>query len=330
MSEIKIIRADKEIIGKARLLFPDSFGREFKFEDWHRKYFLNPCGESFAYVALDGDNVVSFYSYHPQLLQINGAEQVIYQDADAMTDPAYRRRGLYRKIKQMADKQLVDMGIPFSISFPNEANLLATKEFDAAFVGCLTRWVRPVSSQGYNGIKKLGSSVGTFISSLFGARERSNNVELVENYDQRFDAIWNLVKPQFGISGVHNLKYLKWRYEGRNNIFTWLHGKDKPAGLVIAEKYDDYLCIHDLLIPKTNLVSFKELVAAMRIFCLENNLNRISFPTLGTTYNHILRWSGFFPLKGRSLFRLNQLAINPQQWADKKLWYISNADRDWQ
>jgi hypothetical protein len=330
MSDLQIVRANQEIIEKARLLFPDSFGREFKSEDWHRKYFLNPCGESFAYAALDGDNVVSFYSYHPQFLQINGAEQVIYQDADAMTDPAYRRRGLYRGIKQIADKQLIGMGIPFAISFPNEANLLATKEFGAVFVGCLTRWVRPVSSHGYKGIKKLGISLGISVSSLFNGRKPKDKVELVEAYDQRFDGVWNQIKHQFTISGVHDLKYLKWRYEGRKDIFAWLHGKNKPDGLVIAEKYDDYLCIHDLLIPSANLFSFRELVAEMRIFCLHNNLNRISFPTLGSTYNHLLRWSGFFPLKGRSPFRLNQLAANPQQWADKKLWFISNADRDWQ
>jgi hypothetical protein len=330
MSEIQIVRADKEKIEKARLLFPVSFGREFKQEDWNRKYFQNPCGESFAYAATDGENVVSFYSYHPQLILINGAERIIYQDADAMTDPAYRRRGLYRRLKQMADEQLISMHIPFAISFPNETNLLATKEFGAVFVGYLTRWVKPVSTMKYRGIRKCAVCAGIITSSILTGKRPTDNVELVEVYDERFDAVWNLVKHQFGISGVHDSRYLKWRYQGRKNIFAWLHGKEEPVGLVIAERYDDYLCIHDLLISTSNLSKFKELIAALRAFCIENSLNRISFPTLGSTYSHLLRWSGFFPLKGKSPFRLNQLAIDPQQWANEKEWFISNTDRDWQ
>jgi len=88
------------------------------------KYLDNPAGKAIAFVAIYNGKIAGFYGVIPEFYVINGKTQIIYQSMDTMTDPNYRRLGLFAKLANMTydylrqkDGEIHLIGFPGEMSF---------------------------------------------------------------------------------------------------------------------------------------------------------------------------------------------------------------------
>lgn len=93
---------------------------DFLKQEWIKRW-NNPEKENYAYVAVDGDKVVSSLSFFTttEQEQIIRGGRVRFGGVWAVaTDPAYRRRGLVRKIFDISLPRMHDVNAPLSILDP--------------------------------------------------------------------------------------------------------------------------------------------------------------------------------------------------------------------
>jgi hypothetical protein len=113
-----------------------------KYFAW--KYFDNPAGHVIGFVAISDGKIVSFYGVIPEWYWVGGEKRLIYQSMDTMTDPSFRRIGMFNKLAIMTYEAVRDIhpeftiiGFPSPQSFPGFVNKLGWKHaFDWKYFFC--------------------------------------------------------------------------------------------------------------------------------------------------------------------------------------------------
>ena len=328
VSEIVFKQADEFEILKARELFELTFSIKFPEELWKRKYFANPAGKPIAFIAKSDDQVVSFYALHPSNFMFLGKPVLLYQDADSMTHPDFRRRGIHKVIKKNADDYLATQNIPVSYGFPN-LNTMNTKQM-APFelVGRFTNWVKPLSAHDGTGPGSLFNRIGANVSSWFNPKANQDLVVKTLLHDERLDRVWDSCKNDYPIIGERSSRFLEWRFGGNPNIHIWLATPENPEGYIVVEQTVNGLWIRDFLISKSSKHILLLLLAAIIDYGRKEKLRHLTFPLLEGEFRRQLLSSGFFPLTGKAPFIIYQLADHSPEWIQKRNWHITDADRD--
>lgn len=101
--------------------------------DW--KYYRNPAGPVIAYEARHEGRTAGFYGVIPERYDVQGTEERIFQSMDTMTDPDYRRRGLFSKLASLTYDRVQELagsldliGIPGPTSLPGFVHRLEWKQ----------------------------------------------------------------------------------------------------------------------------------------------------------------------------------------------------------
>jgi len=326
---IGYFQASKTDILDARELFNRVFGASALEACWRRKYFENPAGQVVAFAAREGTRLVGFYPLHPALFSIFGNETLIYQSADTMTDPAYRRGGVYGTLRKTAHLWLVKEGIPFTYGFPNIISLAANKRSGFELVGRLTRWVKPVpAGEGEPLRKALNSIFHGFFSALNSPRDVKPAEEL-DRFDERVDAVWTRVKDDLRIAGVRSGAFLKWRYGHRDDVISaWISNPERPDGYVVAETTPKGIWIRDLLAARANGRTIHSLLSAVVELARSTGARHVVFPVAGGAYRGRLLRAGFIPVPGGAPLIEFPRANPSREWRRAANWYASDADRD--
>jgi hypothetical protein len=326
---IGYFRANENDFLEARELFNRVFGASASEACWRRKYFENPAGRVVAFAARDGDKLVGFYPLHPALFWIFGKETPIYQSADTMTDPAYRRGGVYGTLRKTAHLWLVKEGIPFTYGFPNVISLAANRRSGFELVGRLTRWVKPIPvGEGESLRKALNSIYHAFFSALNPPRDVKTAEEL-DRFDGRIDAVWARVKDDRRIAGVRSGTFLEWRYGyGDDGITAWISNAERPDGYVVAETTPKGVWIRDLVAARANRGTVYSLLSAVVELARNKGARHGVFPHAGSAYRGRLLRAGFIPVPGGAPLIVFPRANPSQKWRRAANWYASDADRD--
>lgn len=322
-------QASETDILDARELFNRVFDASASEACWRRKYFENPAGPAVAFAAREGPRLIGFYPLHPARFSIFGNETLIYQSADTMTDPAYRRKGVYSALREKAHEWLVAEGVPFTYGFPNVISLAANRRSGFELVGRLTRWVKPLPFGEGEPLKRALNSVYHGFFSALNPPRNVKPAEELDRFDERIDAVWARVKNDRRVAGVRSGAFLEWRYGRQGNTITaWLSNPEKPDGYVVAETTPKGVWIRDLLAAYANRDAVYSLLAAVVEFARSTGARHVVFPHTGGAYRGRLFRTGFFPVPGGAPMVVFPRAKTSPEWRRAANWYASDADRD--
>jgi hypothetical protein len=124
MNGVRIERLTDAHFEPVASLFGRVFRRRPRAELLKRKYDTSHTGiRHVSYVAMEGGNAVAFVGMLPQLFALEGRTVLAAQACDYATDPAYRRRGLFRELERRGRDTAVDHGIELVWAWPHDQSL---------------------------------------------------------------------------------------------------------------------------------------------------------------------------------------------------------------
>jgi GNAT superfamily N-acetyltransferase len=224
--------------------FPERYPGRTVDEFCHWKYFTNPAGVAAVGVAVDGNRVVSLAAGVPKRIKIGPREVVAYELGDFITDPAYRKRGLFSSLIQMVCDEAARRGAALVYVRPNESsfriltpglNFIEARKIDER------RYVVP------SGLihRKTGlpSSVPRALGSDWLARQlmfpnpsETVNITRIDRFGADSDSFWEMAQKGYSFALIRSSAYLNWRYaDCPTPYLIWVAHKDAQlAGYLVA------------------------------------------------------------------------------------------------
>ena len=191
-------RADVE---KLHNLFTLCFDFQTLSKDFFKwKYFDNPAGEALVCGLFDGTKLIASGALLPELIDYQGSSKLIYKCTDLMTDPAYRGKGLAKKLVHNLTKQ----GLEKSDFLYTVCSKVATKSFlraDWSYIDKMIYFVR----------FPLFSLLNTNTNIIY---HRSNFYEVISSFNLpgsenevkilKEELLWRVQNPKFNY-GMYEL-----------------------------------------------------------------------------------------------------------------------------
>lgn len=346
----------KEIIGLHNLIYQTPKTEE----EFLWLYQRNPNGPGQAWFATDQDNdaILSARPIFPWRVRVLGKEVIAAQAGDALTHPAYRRKGIFTSLMRAAWSDLAEQGIPFIYTFPNEASISIHRKVETGVsvhtggyeVGRLRRMVKYLQTQqllspilGRNFVsEKAGKFVDVMAPLLTERHVRDCSAQVtittVRRFDNRFDVLWNRASQAFSVIGVRDSKYLNWRYadnpKKRYILLSAERGEEVLGFAILEIKHlsngltEGYLAE---LFAGRDTRTVKHLIVEMADYCRKHGVARIvAWASEGCDYARALQSMGFIPRKDVAYFVVHVLSDLPYREVllDNKNWFVTLGDRD--
>ncbi len=216
---------DLEEIGR---LLPDLAGPYFserfpgrtvaEFCRW--KYFGNPIGDAIVGLATDGTRLVSLVSGVPKRVRVNSDTLLAFELGDFITDPQYRKRGLFSNLIELVCKEAARRGGAFAYVRPNPSSfrlLVPALSFLEVQKIDDRRYVVPSTAIH----RKLGiapqvpRALGVdWMTNRLLLRRASGSitVEPVTRFGVEMDDFWQRTREHYSFVLEKDSPYLNWRY----------------------------------------------------------------------------------------------------------------------
>lgn len=192
---------ERSDVEKLHNLFTLCFDFQTLSKDFFKwKYFDNPAGEALVCGLFDGTKLIASGALLPESIDYQGSSKLIYKCTDLMTDPAYRGKGLAKKLVQ----NLTEQGLEKSDFLYTICSKVATKSFlraDWSYIDKMIYFVRfPLFS-----ILKTNSHIfhhrSNFkdVISSFNVLGSENEVKILKE-----ELLWRVQNPKFNY-GMYEL-----------------------------------------------------------------------------------------------------------------------------
>lgn len=161
---------------------------------WDWKYDANPFtrrADPHVLLARADKMIVGLMTALPLRASVGGQEQWVWNAGDVFVHPQYQRRGIASRLLRTS----IELE-PFGFAWANGAafQLATRKGFSPG--RRIFPWVAPVFLQ-RNG------------------KPAEITIERLENFDDRFDSLWERAKSSQGVMLVRDRAYLQWRFASR-------------------------------------------------------------------------------------------------------------------
>ncbi|HKD85082.1 MAG TPA: GNAT family N-acetyltransferase [Terriglobales bacterium] len=224
--------------------FPERYPGRTVTEFCHWKYFTNPAGEAAVGVAVDGAKIVSLAAGVPKRVKLGDDTVIAYELGDFITDPAYRKRGLFSAVINLVCEEAARRGAAFAYVRPNESsfriltpglNFIEARKIDerryfvpSSLVHRKTGW--PASLPRALGLDWLARE------SLLPSRPASVKVERATRFGAENDILWQSAREQYAFTLSRDTSYMNWRYvDGPTPYQIWVARRDAhPVGYVVT------------------------------------------------------------------------------------------------
>jgi hypothetical protein len=226
-------------------------------EDFRWRYSENPAGQTQITVVRDecSHQVVGFTWTIPLQMRIFGQNYLAALTANSLVHPDYRDSLAYVKLIRHRQQMIRQRGIPFRYNFPIETLFERTSSVERMSSFLIPLLVRPLNMitlararftrRGLQMLVGWGGQVATsllFRSQARGAQQHQLKVEWLDQFDERFDALWTRVQDKYAIMAVRNRAYLAWRFASVSDrmyrILIALAG-DELVGYVVLRCTDE-------------------------------------------------------------------------------------------
>ena len=274
-------------------LFNQSFGKPIDLEFWNWRFRDNPIAGPMIYLAWDVDILAAHYAVSPVILSVAGSEHLTAFSMTTMTAPEYRGKGLFTTLANNLYISLAEQGYLMVWGFPN----------DQSHRG----FIRDLGWQEVYEIPMFRLNMNIFNP----PPSVSTSIVELDNFDKRFDTLWEEVRTDHDIIVKRDRKYLNWRFSLRpqNNyrVFGYVEG-GQLLGYLIFKQYQTEVDILDILTMREKKIGI-ELVLAVLDFCWQNDIKgvntwlpvhdplHLAFEKLGFRNTHPVTYMGAHLLK---------------------------------
>jgi len=224
--------------------FPERFPNRTVAEFCQWKYFTNPAGDAAVGVAVDGQRVVSLVAGVPKRVKLGSDVVVAFELGDFITDPAYRKRGLFSSLIQMVCEESARRGAALAYVRPNESSFrILTPGLDFIEAQKIDERRHIVPS----GLIQRKTGLPPVVPRALGmdwlarnfmlpSSPASVSVEGATRFGEDMDTLWQRAREHYSLSLVRDSSYLNWRYVDCPTPYQiWIaHQNARPAGYVVA------------------------------------------------------------------------------------------------
>jgi hypothetical protein len=249
---------------------------------------------------------------------------------------------LQKKVRGALDTEL---GVHYST--PLKASASVQLRIGHAKLGEMQRYAKILDAQPYllGGIRSsvgakalaplLNAILRTFSPETWKPVDGEFTINHIEEFDSRFDALWERAAPKFVVTGERTSEFLRWRYTffpGRRYFTVGLLSRDKERlfGYVVYHNEGDVVSISDLFFedphkPLTNLLR------GFLRFVRKAQAASVSFSFLGPEeIRRSLRRFGFHPRNDKTdiIVDLGTTSRLPPVILDPSQWYFVSGDRE--
>ena len=196
-----------------------------KLDHWKWKYEDRPVKGLIAAVALDGSKVIGCLHGEYVSLKLGGEIYFCEPGGDLAVHPDYRGRKVWRS---MVDKWNEEEWSPTIIGYSNSSTPVVVKRAKATnapmLPSPLIHYCRIRDIDEFlrakdipnSMVKKMGYiGLSGFVKVLNMGRIKSSNrseIRSIQEFDDRFDALWDRVKEDYDLIVKRSSEYLNWRY----------------------------------------------------------------------------------------------------------------------
>lgn len=227
MNEKIILRQfERDDIPALNEIMKKAYGFDRDESVWIWRFEENPFGRNYSRVAVTGERVIAHCGGIPVVFQEKGEKIPACLIGDIMADPNHREKGAFLSTFNAHEEARFRSGDQFSYGFANPDGTKALVDrTNACLCGPLApRLDRIINTKPF--IKrKLGSTIASdlvgafanFFIRLFQSLRRPTEVEIdlieeVNQFDDRFNELWERVSPGFPMTTDRNSQFLNWRY----------------------------------------------------------------------------------------------------------------------
>lgn len=262
-----IIRRLKESDNQAiKSLFKLSFGKNLheKYISW--RFFSNPAGRNWSYLAEINGRVIGFASLTPHIIIYQGSDYVVGASGTSMIDPNYQRGGVYTQIANHMYQEAAKEGCSIIYGFPNKnshygriTKLNWRDLHQIPMLTCSTETVKNICHHENSNyvivpVHEVSSST---INSFFNSKKFENKERLIlkEDYD-----------------------FIKWRYIDHPYNKYYIFYIDQSSAVVVIKKYKIGLhdCFDILTVLSLNEHAVNEVLQGLIKYSLNNSISFIN------------------------------------------------------
>lgn len=234
----------KKVLELLSGLWDMTYDEKLEYFNW--KYEQNPYSDSpLAFVALDGEKIVSFRGYMPQPLIISGNTFLNASLSDTVTDSNYRRMGLFSGITKFSIEQL-SLDDKYKVSLNSSSG-------GPTLNGYIKLGWRPLAKREHifsfsiKGLISMPNDIKYPIVVKFGDKT------IIISEDIRSEEIYKLYQKKRDNSKIvinKDEKYLKWRFKNPRSRYLF-------AYYYINDNLEAYCSFKFLGINKLDLIDYE-------------------------------------------------------------------------
>jgi hypothetical protein len=250
---------------------------------------------------------------------------------------------LQRKVQEA-----LDSGLGFLYSTPHRASAGVQLRLGHIKLGEMERYARILDTGPYlrrvsgnwAGARAIASPMNAILRALSRDTWQSEDKEFVvkemEEFDSRFDALWERAAPGFAVTGERTSKFLRWRYAqfpGRKHFIVALlsRNEEKLFGYVIFSAQENIISIADLFFEVPDKL-LSNLLTAFLHLARRGGATSVSFSFLGPeAIKRKLKAFGFYPRSDKMDLIIDVGTKNrlPPAIFDPSQWYFVPGDQEY-
>ena len=229
-------------------------------------YAGNPRGHAGCWVAREEATgaVVGAVAVFPRRLLVGGEAHMAGLGGDLGVDSRHRRKGLAMELRKRMIAYRREAPLSFLYGTPNDRSARITVKAGYRIVGRTLRMVKVLRSKEYiRRVVRWGSlayALGVPVDMALRAMSRESGhrldpkytIEMPEEFDERFDALWQRVSHEFPMIGERTAEFLRWRFTAcPHKQFSTMALVEKESGAILGyvvyRRHADELHISDVL-----------------------------------------------------------------------------------
>ena len=201
------------------------YGTPFDEAEWQWKFEKHSGNPAKLFVAECEGSIVGLRAFIVERLKVLDGSFRTGLGVDIMVHPDYRRYGIASQVANEAAGQMETAGIPILTGFPNEAafKVYVRRRSNWRHICSIPMMVKPLSFDAIVGkyLKRapLRWPMARVVSLIWGLlfRDRTRAypdvaISSIEDFDERFDALWEQVSRRHPIALERDREFLRWRF----------------------------------------------------------------------------------------------------------------------
>lgn len=336
------------------LLAKAVWGAKFNEDYWKWKYLENPLRDNFSYVATyNNDDIVGFVGGIPWRLIVKGKELLGGQVADMMVHPDWRKKGIFfpinrKNLEEIKARTRLHYGFCDPASHRIYKKLFHYEGFHPLKMEKIINiksfaWQALKQRKVFNSSKML-NLIPKILSSRILLSSKNNKplctdlvVKRIDQFDDRFDELWEKVCMKFNIATIRDCQYLNWRYIRHPQFHYTVLGAEEDgtlSGFVVVrcDKKDGMLrgLIIDLLVDPDREMTARVLIGeSLEFFRSQKVSTIITWMFENNPIYGLLRQNGFSPrVVDKVVVQIKSFSqdISTDYLKDTNNWYLTMGD----